>query len=72
MSRRKRTVPPSLRMDPGSGPWRDHVNGRLLDGYGVEDIAIALDCHADAVRRHVRELRRRGTLKVWFRRKAAT
>ena len=46
----------------GSGPWKLAVSKGLRRGYGVEDIALHLDCRVDAVRGHVATLRRLGIL----------
>jgi len=49
-----------------SQEWRDLVNMRLAEGYGVEDIAIWLQCNVSRVRSHVHELRKSGTLDKWW------
>lgn len=46
--------------------WREQVKHRLLDGYGVEDIALWLGCHLSHVQAEVSRLRRRGDLKRWW------
>lgn len=52
--------------------WRCMVNYRLKQGLGVEDIAVDLGCDVDAVRFHVRSLRKSGDLMaVLFGRKIA-
>ena len=56
------TKPPAI----SSKIWKDYVSGLILDGYGVEDIALRLDCHVSHVREYVSELRRNGMLKKWF------
>ncbi len=65
--RRKPEVPrlsKSLEID---GPaWREQVKHRLLDGYGVEDIALWLGSHLSHVQAEVTRLRRRGDLARWW------
>ncbi|WP_424967314.1 hypothetical protein [Dinoroseobacter sp. S375] len=51
----------------GSQEWRDLVENRLLEGYGVEDIALWLDTPLRAVRSHVATLRASGALQKWWR-----
>ena len=46
--------------------WREQVKHRLLDGYGVEDIAIWLGCHRSHVKAEVGRLRRNGDLAKWW------
>ena len=46
--------------------WGSMVNYRLSQGYGVEDIALQMGCHADVIRFHVRALRARGGLKAIY------
>lgn len=46
--------------------WREQVKHRLIDGYGVEDIAIWLGCHVSHVQAEVARLRRRGDLARWW------
>lgn len=50
----------------GSQEWRSLVEGQLLDGFGVEDIALWLDTPLHAVRAHVADLRAKGTLAKWW------
>jgi hypothetical protein len=49
-----------------SPAWREQVKHRLLDGYGSQDIAIWLDCHAIHVTKEVQRLRADGSLEKWF------
>lgn len=60
-----------LSLPRGGGTWESLVNGWLIYGYGVEDIAKFLDCHPDRVREHVNALRASGMLNRWFSREAA-
>lgn len=46
--------------------WREQVKHRLIDGYGVEDIALWLGCHISHVQAEVSRLRRRGDLARWW------
>lgn len=46
--------------------WREQVKHRLIDGYGVEDIALWLGCHISHVQAEVARLRRRGDLARWW------
>ena len=50
--------------------WREMVEYRLQHGYGIEDIAIQMQCQAQAVREYVADLRERGTLAKWWPRRA--
>lgn len=50
----------------GTPVWREFVEHRLQDGYGVDDIAIWLGCHVDHVRNHVHALRKSGVLAKWW------
>lgn len=43
--------------------WISRVRCLLSEGYGVEDIAVKLECSADDVRREVEIYRAEGTLK---------
>lgn len=43
--------------------WQARVRGLLREGYGVEDIAILLDCHVNSVRIEVEILRATGELR---------
>lgn len=52
---------------PGFKAWGSMVEYRLRKGYGVEDIAIALQCKPDRVREHVQMLRDQGVLAKWWR-----
>ena len=42
------------------------INKLIRSGYGVEDIAIKLNCNVEGVRNHVLQLRKHGYLKEWF------
>jgi DNA-directed RNA polymerase specialized sigma24 family protein len=46
--------------------WCDMVNHRLSHGYGVEDIALQMQCSVETVRFHVRSLRAQGKLKPLY------
>lgn len=50
----------------GTKVWRQFVEHRLQDGYGVEDIALWLACPVEYVRAHVRSLRKSGELMKWW------
>lgn len=50
----------------GHAAWCEQVKHKLLDGYGVEDIAIWLDCHVSHVRTEVQRLRASGDLQKWW------
>jgi hypothetical protein len=51
---------------PPSQAWRLAVQHRLAMGYGVEDIALWLDCNVKYVRALVTFMRQRGELaKMW-------
>ena len=49
-----------------SRAWRDQVAMKLLDGYGVEDIAVMFGCHLSHVQAEVQRLREVGRLKAWW------
>lgn len=49
-----------------SPEWRQQVAHRLLDGLGVEDIGIWLNCHPSRVRVEVKRLRASGMLEMWW------
>jgi len=49
-----------------SQEWRNLVNMRMAEGYGVEDIALWLQCNVSRVRAHVQTLRDSGTLANWW------
>lgn len=51
-----------IRQTPGSTPWKAAVIRDLREGYGVEDIALRMDCRVEAVRELVAELRKAGLL----------
>jgi hypothetical protein len=50
--------------------WREQVKHRLLDGYGVEDIALWLDCHPEHVALEIDRLRAAGEFQKWWGRSA--
>ena len=50
------------RLTLGSQPWAAAVIRALRAGYGVEDIALRLECPTEAVRDLVAKLRERGLL----------
>ena len=54
------------KLRPGEAAWREIVNARLREGYGVEDIAIWLACDVRWVRAHVLVLRHLGVLARWW------
>lgn len=53
----------------GDNEWCEQVKHKLLDGLGVEDIALWLRCHPSHVRTEVGRLRRLGFLARWWGRK---
>ena len=53
-------------LEINSRAWRDQVAMKLLDGYGVEDIALWLKCHVSHVQAEVKHLRAAGTLQAWW------
>lgn len=63
-------VRPAVRMSKrpkvNSRQWQDQVAAKLLDGYGVEDIAVWLRCPVNAVRQEVARLRAIGRLQAWW------
>jgi len=56
----------SVSLEIASLRWREQVKARVLDGYGVEDIAIWLNCHPGYVVAEVERLRRSGVLALWW------
>lgn len=42
------------------------ADGKLLDGFGVEDIAVWLSCTPGAVRKYVSALRKSGRFQQWW------
>jgi len=54
------------RLQVGDRQWSSLVEARLFEGYGVEDIALWLNCHVSHVRRHVEILRRQRVLRAWW------
>ena len=54
--------PHAQRLTPGSQPWAVAVIRDLRAGFGIEDIALRLDCRAEAVREKVAKLRRLGLM----------
>lgn len=50
----------------GDTAWQEQVKHKLLDGFGIDDIALWLDCHRSHVSAEVRQLRERGDLAKWF------
>lgn len=54
------------RLRLGSPEWKSHVAFRLQEGFGVEDIAIWLNCHVSHVRTEVAVLRSQGKLATWW------
>ena len=53
----------------GNHKWIAQVRRLLMAGYGVEDIAIRLDCSVEDVRLEVKILREYGSLSRMFTRK---
>ena len=54
-------------MTPESnGMWQDRVRALLLDGFGVEDIAIRTGVEVEIVRREVEILRASGEIAGMF------
>ena len=53
---------PKVKGTPGTGPWKAAVLNDLREGYGVEDIALRLDCRVHSVRNFVSDMRRAGIL----------
>lgn len=39
---------------------------KLIDGYGVEDIALWLGCHVSHVQEEVKRLRELGLFRAWW------
>lgn len=63
----KPTAPKFMRnVSLGSRKWREQVEMRLLSGFGVEDIALQLDCHVSHVQEEVKRLRAAGDLAKWW------
>ena len=54
------------RLPLGSAEWQSHVAFKLREGFGVEDIAIWLNCHVSHVRTEVDRLRKHGKLSAWW------
>lgn len=50
------------RQTSGSKPWKVAVIRDLRDGFGVEDIALRMDCDVQRVRDFVADLRKHGLL----------
>ena len=51
-----------FRETPGSTPWKAAVIRDLREGFGVEDIALRMDCDVQRVRDFVADLRKHGLL----------
>lgn len=51
--------------------WQHRVRAMLKEGYGVEDIALELDCSVAMVRDEVKAIREAGELTDVLRRDAA-
>ena len=51
-----------FRETPGSTPWMAAVTLDLREGYGVEDIALRMECDVQHVRDLVVDLRKHGLL----------
>lgn len=51
---------------PPSAAWKEMVAARLREGYGVEDIALWLDCPVSVIRLQVQLWREDGTLAKWW------
>jgi predicted transcriptional regulator len=49
-----------------SALWQEQVKHKLLDGFGVEDIALWLNCHRSHVAAEVKRLRAKGDLAKWW------
>jgi hypothetical protein len=65
-TRKKCTYPKAKEIAINSNAWREAVATKLLDGYGVYDIAIWLQCDSSHVRREVARLRKDGWLRKWW------
>lgn len=50
----------------GGQVWRDQVKGKLIDGFGAEDIALHLACHPSHVRDEIAKLRAQGEFAKWW------
>jgi DNA-binding NarL/FixJ family response regulator len=46
--------------------WRDMVQYRLREGWGIEDIAIQLHCRVETVREYSRDLAANGVYDRWW------
>lgn len=62
----KRPTKCLTRFDIASDRWKEQVAGKIVDGYGVDDIAIWLDCHYGYIVAEVEVLRRSGKLAQWW------
>jgi hypothetical protein len=51
---------------PRSTTWINAIGVLLRDGWGVEDIAIKLDCQPDQIRKQVALFRDAGLLQKWW------
>ena len=51
---------------PKSRAWVDRMGALLRDGFGVDDIAIKLQCEARQVRTQVSLFRGDGLLRKWW------
>lgn len=59
-------APYNFNPKPGSDAFARRVKWLLLDGYGVDDIAIKLGCNPAGVRIQVSAFRTAGKLAEWW------
>lgn len=57
---------PIQNLEIGSSRWQEQVKHGLLDGFGIEDIALRLKCHRHHVATEVKRLRAKGDLAKWW------
>lgn len=57
---------PIQNLEIGSSRWQEQVKHGLLDGFGIEDIALRLHCHRSHVAAEVKRLRAKGDLAKWW------
>jgi hypothetical protein len=67
-TKRTRKQQPKLtrNLQIGERRWKDAVATKLRDGYGVEDIAIWMDCHLCHIQDEVARLRIDGVFEKWW------
>jgi len=62
----KPAAPYTYTPKPRSRAWVGRVGALLRDGYGSEDIALALACKPEVVRGQVEMFRQDGLLRKWW------